>query len=207
MHALRDSGFGTRDSQAADDALVIERVLAGEIQLFSELVNRHQAALYRHAVGMVLDHDVAADMVQDAFVRAYTNLRQCRDRKRFRAWLFQTLRNRCLDYLKEARRKNVRLDDAGPFLDPAEGPADIVERKRLRSQLMDALAQLPEAQREAFVMHHVEEVPYETMAELLDAKVSALKMRVMRAREALSAALREGEVTESAAARLSIRRG
>ena len=56
-------------------------------------------------------------------------------------------------------------------------------------------------------MHHVEDVPYETMAELLDAKVSALKMRVMRAREALSAALREGEVTESAAARLSIRRG
>ena len=207
MHAIRDSGFGTRDSRAADDALVIERVLAGEIQLFAELVNRHQAPLYRHALGMVLDHDVAADMVQDAFVRAYTNLRQCRDRERFRAWLFQTLRNRCLDYLKEARRKSVRLDDAGPFLDQAEGPADIVERKRLRSQLLDALAQLPEAQREAFVMHHVEDVPYETMAELLDAKVSALKMRVMRAREALSAALQEGEVTESAAARLSIRRG
>jgi RNA polymerase sigma-70 factor (ECF subfamily) len=207
MHALRDSGIGTRDSQAADDALVIERVLAGEIQLFAELVNRHQAPLYRHAVGMVLDHDVAADMVQDAFVRAYMNLRQCRDRERFRAWLFQTLRHRCLDYLKEARRKNVRLDDAGPLLDPAEGPADIVERKRLRSQLMDALAQLPEAQREAFVMHCVEEIPYETMAELLDTKVSALKMRVMRAREALGAALGGPEVTESAPARLSIRRG
>ena len=52
-------------------------------------------------------------------------------------------------------------------------------------------------------MHYVEDFPYETMAELLDAKVSALKMRVLRAREALSAALREGEVTQSAAARLS----
>src|SRR5438477_10955005 len=107
MHALRDSEFGNRDSQAADDAFVIERVLAGEIQLFSELVKRHQAPLYRHAVGMVLDHDVAADMVQDAFVRAYTNLRQCRDREHFRAWVFQTPRHRCLDYLKEARLKNV----------------------------------------------------------------------------------------------------
>jgi RNA polymerase sigma-70 factor (ECF subfamily) len=207
MHALRDSGFGTRDSQAADDALVIERVLAGDIQLFSELVGRHQAALYRHAVGMVLDHDVAADMVQDAFVRAYVNLRRCRDRERFRAWLFQTLRNRCLDYLKEAQRRNVRLDDAGALLDSAEGPAEIIERKRLRSQITDALAKLPEAQREAFVMHYVEDVPYETMAELLDAKVSALKMRVMRAREALSAALRGPDVTESPEARLSIRRG
>ena len=156
---------------------------------------------------MVLDHDVAADMVQDAFVRAYTNLRSCRDREHFRAWLFQTLRNRCLDYLKEARRKNIRLDDAGPILDSAEGPADIIERKRLRSRITDALAELPEAQREAFVMHYVEEIPYETMAELLDAKVSALKMRVMRARETLSGRLGGLEVTESAPARLSIRRG
>jgi RNA polymerase sigma-70 factor, ECF subfamily len=190
-----------------DDAAIIERVLRGEIDQFAELVHRHQAALYRHAVAMVLDHDVAADMVQDAFVRAYTNLRQCRDRERFRAWLFQTLRNRCLDHLKEARRKTIRLDDAGPILDAADSPADLVERKRLRSAITNALAQLPDAQREAFVMHYVEEVPYETMAELLDAKVSALKMRVMRAREALSIALRGVEVTETPAARLSIRRG
>jgi len=203
---IRDSGLGTRDSDAVDDAAIIARVLAGDINRFAELVQRHQATLYRHAVAMVLDHDVAADMVQDAFVRAYTNLRHCRDRDRFRAWLFQTLRNRCLDYLKEARRKNVRLEDVEPILDSTEGPAEIVERKRLRARITNALAELPEAQREAFVMHYVEELPYETMAELLDAKVSALKMRVMRARETLSAALQGPEVTESAPARLSIRR-
>lgn len=204
---IRDSRFGTRDSNASDDASIIERVLAGDINRFAELVQRHQAALYRHAVAMVLDHDVAADMVQDAFVRAYTNLGHCRDRERFRAWLFQTLRNRCLDYLKEARRKNIRLDDAGPILDPAESPADVIERKRLRSRITSALAELPEAQREAFLMHYVEEMPYETMADLLDAKVSALKMRVMRARETLSGALGGPEVTESTPARLSTRRG
>jgi len=203
----RDSEFSPRDSNASDDASIVARVLAGDVNRFADLVNRHQAALYRHAVAMVLDHDVAADMVQDAFVRAYTNLRSCRDREHFRAWLFQTLRNRCLDYLKEARRKNIRLDDAGPIVDSAEGPVDIIERKRLRSRITDALAELPEAQREAFVMHYVEEIPYETMAELLSAKVSALKMRVMRARETLSGRLRGPEVTESEPARLSIRRG
>jgi RNA polymerase sigma-70 factor (ECF subfamily) len=194
-------------ADASDDAAIIERVLAGDIQRFAELVNRYQAAMYRHAVAMVLDHDAAADMVQDAFVRAYTNLRYCRDRDRFRGWLFQTLRNRCLDYLKEARRRNIPLDGAGPILDAADGPEMIVERKRLRSQITNALAQLPAAQREAFVMHYVEEVPYEAMAGLLEAKVSALKMRVMRAREALSAALQRREVTEPRPVRLYIRRG
>lgn len=194
-------------ADGADDAAVIERVLAGDIDEYEKLVHRYQTALYRYAVGMILDHDAAADMVQDAFVRAYTNLGRCRDRERFSAWLFQTLRNRCLDYLKDIRRRNVRLDDESSLVDTAQSPSAIVERKQLQARLRNALDKLPDAQREAFVLHYVEEIPYETMAELLGARVSALKMRVMRAREALSAALRTGEVTEPTAVRLSIRRG
>lgn len=192
---------------ALDDAAVIARVLGGEIQQFETLVVRYQAALYRHAVCVVLDHEVAVDMTQDAFVRAYTNLRACRDRTRFKAWLFQTLRNRCLDHLKEARRRNVPLEDAAPLADGGEGPHGRIERRRLREEIRAALMQLPDAQREAFLMHHVEEVSYEEMAVMLDASVSALKMRVMRAREALASALRGGGVTETVAARLSVGRG
>lgn len=194
-------------TEARADAAAIECVLNGDTQQFAQLVNRYQTALYRHAVSMVLDHDVAADMAQDAFVRAYTHLRDCRDRTRFRAWLFQTLRNRCLDYLKEARRRNVRLDDAGPIVDPADGPGVMVERERLRADIEQALAQLPDILQEAFVMHYVEDMSYETMAELLGASVSALKMRVSRAREQLGSALREIDVTQQPPARLSIRRG
>ncbi|HEY5617266.1 MAG TPA: RNA polymerase sigma factor [Vicinamibacterales bacterium] len=190
-----------------DDATVVARVLAGDKQQFAQLVIRYQGVLYRHAVSMVFDHDAAADMVQDAFVRAYTNLRTCRDHSRFRAWLFQTLRNRCLDYLKEARRKNVPLDHAGSIADAAESPADLVERARLREEIRRALTTLPDPQREAFLMRYVEDLPYETMAELLGASVSALKMRVMRAREALVSALQSDEVTEAVAIRLSTRGG
>lgn len=194
-------------ADAADDAAVIARVLAGDVDEYEKLVHRYQTALYRYAVGMILDHDAAADMVQDAFVRAYTNLGRCRDRERFGAWLFQTLRNRCLDHLKDVRRKHVRLDDDSPLVDTAQSPSALVEQKQLQARLREALDTLPDAQREAFVLHYVEEIPYETMSELLGARVSALKMRVLRAREALSAALRTGGVTETPPARLSIRRG
>jgi RNA polymerase sigma-70 factor, ECF subfamily len=202
MHARPE----LRRIEAADDAVVIERVLAGDRQQFAQLVTRYQGALYRHAVGMVLDHEVAADMVQDSFIRAYTQLASCRDRTRFRAWIFQTLRNRCLDYLKEPRRRNVPLDEASPIVDPAGGPAEAVERTRLRADLEQALTRLQPAQREAFLMHYVEGMPYETMAELLDASVSALKMRVLRAREALAAAMRGRDVTDRPSPRLVIRR-
>jgi RNA polymerase sigma-70 factor (ECF subfamily) len=182
-------------ADAPSDEELIARVLKGEKQQFEHLVGRYQRALYRHAVAMVLDHDAAADMVQDAFVRAYLRLRDCRDRSRFKPWLFRTLRNRCLDYLKEASRRNVRLDDIDDPLDGAGGPAEAAEQNEMRDGIQRALGQLPPALREAFVMHYVDGVPYETMAELLDASVSALKMRALRAREALSTALRDGNVT------------
>jgi RNA polymerase sigma-70 factor, ECF subfamily len=189
-----------------DDAAVVTRVLSGDTQMFAVLVSRYQAGLYRHAVAMVLDHDVAADMVQDTFVRAYTRLSTCRERDRFRAWIFQMLRNRCLDHLKDVRRRNVPLDRALDVEDAAEEPIRRMERARLRGEIAKALEQLPDAQREAFLMHYVEELPYETMADLLGASVSALKMRVLRARDTLAAGLRNKDVTLQSPVRLLFRR-
>jgi RNA polymerase sigma-70 factor (ECF subfamily) len=196
MEALLDR----RRSDAPADAEVVARVLDGEKQEFEHLVRRYQQVLYRHAVSIVLDHDAAADMVQDAFVRAYLNLRQCRDRSRFRAWLFQTLRNRCIDYLKDANRRNVRIDDvADPLIDESGDPCELTERSELRMRIVRALARLPPALREAFVMHYVDGMPYETMADLLDVSVSALKMRALRARAALSSSLSDSDVTADGA--------
>jgi RNA polymerase sigma-70 factor, ECF subfamily len=201
MHAIPD-----HTDASLDDAAVIARVLRGDKQQFALLVARYQTGLYRHAVSMVLDHDVAADMVQETLVRAYTRLSTCRDHDRFRAWIFQMLRNRCLDHLKDVRRRNVTLDRALDVPDPAEEPVLQMERARLRGEISKALEQLPDAQREAFLMHYVEELPYETMADLLGASVSALKMRVLRARDTLSAALRNKDVTVSSPVRLLFRR-
>jgi RNA polymerase sigma-70 factor (ECF subfamily) len=146
---------------------------------------------------MVLDHGVAEDMVQDAFVRAYARLRDCRDPARFRSWLFQTLRNRCLDHLKAARRRELPIAEAELLVDSADAPDALAERGETASRIAAALATLSPEQRETFVMHYVDGMPYETMSELFDVSVSALKMRALRAREALSTALREC-VTERA---------
>ena len=189
------------------DADAIARVLAGETQAFAPIVQRYQGTLHRYALSMVLDHDEAADLVQDAFVRAYTSLASCRDHMSFRAWLFRTLRHLCLDYLKNVRRRNVRLDDAEPVAVEPNEPGAELDREQLRSDLRRALRDLPDLQREAFMLRHVQGVPYEAMTELLDASVSALKMRVSRACDALQARLGDWQVTGDAVSRLSTRRG
>lgn len=176
-----------------DDGAIVARVLAGGREEYGELVRRHQQPMYRYALGMVGSPDAAADLVQDSLVRGFTRLSSCQDPDRFGAWVFRILRNRCLDYLKDRRRQTVSLDIDAPFESGDEDPGAALERSELRRSVAQALASLPDAQREAFVMKHVEDLSYEEMAERAEVSVSALKMRVMRAREALHAMLAERE--------------
>lgn len=180
-------------SQACEssDPSIVERVLAGDTEAYSILVGRHQATLFRHALGMVGDPDAAADLTQDALVRGYTRLDRCRDPARFGGWIFRILKNRCRDHLKNHRRRNVELKDDVATAPERDGPEWAVHRHGLREEIRRALATLPEAQREALLLKHVEECSYEEMAVRLEVSVSALKMRVMRAREALRDLLAE----------------
>jgi RNA polymerase sigma-70 factor (ECF subfamily) len=166
------------------DGDVVARVLDGDREAFRILVRRHEDMLFGHAVRMTGRGDVAADLVQASLIRAFTSLDRCRNPERFGAWAFRIVSNQCKDYLKNVRRKNVALDDAGPVAAP-DDPDERLERSELRTRLDAALAQLPEDQREAFVMKHEEGRSYEEMAELLNVSTGALKMRVHRARERL----------------------
>jgi RNA polymerase sigma-70 factor, ECF subfamily len=172
------------------DAELIERVLAGERELYAHLVTRHQDALFRHAAAMLGDRDAAADLVQESFVKAFTRLHTC-DPERFPAWLFRILRNRCKDWLKNHRQRTSPLDDDAHVAPETDDPVRTLERAELGRVVNAALLRLPSAQREAFLLKHVDGMSYEEMAERLDTGVSALKMRVMRAREALQELLRD----------------
>ena len=168
------------------DAQVVVRVLSGDHEAYAFLVHRHQDAIYRHARGMGLDHDTSLDLVQEAFVRAFDRLEDCRDGANYRSWLFRICRNLCLDELRSVRRLLVpmsAMDDADGIEDPRRGPDE------LTLTLRAALERLPRALREAFLLKHDAGYTYEEIAELTEASPSAVKMRVHRARESLRAFL------------------
>ncbi len=170
----------------AGDGVVVRAVLAGDVERYGILVERYRIEFARYAVALLGDSDAAADAMQEAFIRAYENLADCRDPDRFHAWFFRILANQCRTAL--ARRKE--RTDVGQLELPARERADApLERRELRGRLAVALARLTDEQREAFVMKHVDGRSYEEMAELLGAGVDALKMRVYRARDALRADL------------------
>jgi RNA polymerase sigma-70 factor (ECF subfamily) len=174
---------------AESDAHLVIRILSGESACYTVLVNRYQAVLHRYARGMLRDPDLASDVVQDSLVKAYTHLESCRDPARFGAWVYRIVVNRCRDQLKRRRRATVPLEEHTVAAPESDGPALRVARGELREVLDDALAELPAHQREAFLLLHVDGRSYEEMSSMLDASVSALKMRVFRARNALQVSL------------------
>lgn len=164
------------------DATVVGQVLAGDVDAYRVLVERYRRDFGRYAVALVGDADSAADVVQEAFIRAYDSLATCREPDRFGAWFFRILTNQCHDAVHRRRpREDVLVVDP-----PArERTDDAVERGELGAALEAALGRLTPEQREAFVMKHVDGRSYDEMAQLLGVGVDALKMRVHRARDAM----------------------
>ena len=174
--------------QADVDARCISRVLAGDREAYAVLVTKYSDPLYRHALNMTGSPDVAEDIMQASFIKAFSHLGEVRGR--FDAWIFRIVANGCKDWLKNIRRTHVSYeeDDQPSHLTTPDVELD---RSELRVDLDWALGQLSPSLREAFIMKHVEGRSYEEMADMLDSTVGALKMRVHRAREALQALLEE----------------
>lgn len=173
------------------DAELVAAVVGGDTERYATLVQRYQDAYRRFAVRMLGNADDADDALQLAFVRAFRALRQCKDPARFGAWLYQIVINECRTFgaRKTRRERRVVRDEMAleqaPDLRTNDEPVLDVET------VQRALDQLDPAQREAFVLKHVEGMNYEEMAALTGVGESALKMRVKRAIDRLRNLLEE----------------
>jgi RNA polymerase sigma-70 factor (ECF subfamily) len=172
------------------DAVVVARVLRGDVDAYGVLVARYRERYARYAFHMLGNREDAEEALQDAFTRAYRSLPRCEDPERFGAWLFRILINRCrtVGARRGRRAQTFVADDAALLAASEDHPAD---RHAWREEIARALTHLRPEQREAFLMKYVEDVGYEEMSRLTGVGVSALKMRVMRACDRLRELLRE----------------
>jgi len=171
------------------DGEVVRAVLAGDTEEYAELVGRYRDRYARFASRMLGSADAADDAVQDAFIRAFEQLQQCRDPDNFAGWFFLILRNRCLAERRRAARTGTVTDPATLMArEQADGPVQQVEQRRA---LQQALLELTPEQREVFVLKHVEDLSYEEIARRLGASIPSLKMRMHRAYDRLRERLKD----------------
>jgi RNA polymerase sigma-70 factor, ECF subfamily len=171
------------------DADLVRLAQHGDLDAYEALVARHRASLQRYAFHLLGNREEAEEALQDSLLRCYRAIGQCAEPARFRAWLLQILINRCRSRLVR-QDPQVHGGEADSALQQAAVPPSS-ERSAWLDEIRRALARLPGDQREAFLLHHVEEWSYDEMAELTGASVPALKMRVSRACDRLRSLLEE----------------
>lgn len=172
-------------------SLLVHAAKGGDVRAFATLVDTYYARCLRFALHMLGNRDDAEEAVQDAFIRVYRALPGYEEREAFEPWLFRILANRCRTAGGRARRHA----DLVEYGDVPERPSVHAEDEAFawREAIQSALATLPRDQREAFLMRHVEDLSYEDMSTATGARVSALKMRVKRACDALRNLLSESD--------------
>lgn len=179
---------GYHPAEMTDDECV-RAAVAGNGAAFARLVDRHSPACLRYARRMLGSREDAEDATQEAIVRAHRALARYDGRTSFRTWLMSILVNRCRTALLQRHHRTTRVvvDEAALDQAAAADGSDLA----LRDAIERALAQLEPAQREAFLLKHVEQLTYEEMAQATGVGVSALKMRVQRACDRLQILLKE----------------
>jgi RNA polymerase sigma-70 factor, ECF subfamily len=175
-----------------EDAELVVRVLEGEVEAFTILVDRYYDGCGRFALRMLGNRQDAEDALQETFLSAYRGLGRYRERQAFRGWLYRILVNRCRSAARQRRRRDRRFVEETLAVETAMARQD--GDPELRDALQLGLEALDPLLREAFLLKHGEGLDYHEMSALTGAGVSALKMRVKRACDALRPRLEERDV-------------
>ena len=163
------------------DQELVSACLAGNREAFAQLVRRYQDSVYGLAVSMTGSHADAADMAQEAFIRAYTRLDQYNPSYGFRSWLLRICANRTKNLFR--KRTNRRKLEEAYQQDAAMLEAHPEDENH---ELESALSRLPARLAVPIRLKYMENLSYEEVADVMGIGVSAAKMRVMRARNRLA---------------------
>ncbi len=180
-----DAGAALRERE------LIERVLAGELELFYELIAPIERRLYFTALDIVRTEADAEEVAQEAILKAFRNLRSFRGDCKFSTWVFSITVNEARMRLRRSRE--VLLDDLQPeeeegdytplqVADWREIPSEVLEKKEMREHLAGAIASLQERYREVLILRDMNGLSITETSKALEISESNVKIRLLRAR-------------------------
>lgn len=187
----------------SDDHALIEAFKAGDEFAFVSLYNRYKGGVYAFCVKMLLDREVAQDVMQETFLRVYENRDRLMKTGSFKSWLFTIARNQCLNHLRRSQREAVLPHEADPALPQTTTPAHEMEKNEAIALVTHFLAQLKPDYREVIILREYQNLTYEEIAAVTRSTLSAVKSRLFKARRKLADYLEPVMVPESRAEALA----
>mgnify|MGYP001174230930 FL=1 len=177
------------------DSQLIREIKDGNVELYSELMNRYHKKIYAFVYQMLKSANLelmAEDLCSEAFYKAYRSLHSFREvDASFSTWLYTIARNTVLSELRKMRMTQVSLEDTVyiPSAPAESGPEQSLLRQEKAMLVREAINSLPEKQRSALILREYEGLDYQEIANILDQTVSSVKSLLFRARASVKAQL------------------
>ena len=200
--ALLQCGVIQRVTKPTDDELV-QRAQQQDPEAFRLLVERYQRRLFSVALGVMRNPEDAAEIVQEAFIKAFRHIKGFQGSSSVYTWLYRIVVNLCIDqFRKRSRQQQVEYDDAlnhsveklDTPISPSKlgiDPAKVYQRKELLEQLEKAINALSEKHRAIIMLREIEGLSYTEIAETLEISKGTVMSRLHHARKNLQLALHD----------------
>lgn len=145
--------------------------------------------LFRFALSVVANKELAEDLVQDAYVKLWKSRSQLTEVRNIEAWTMRMVKNLCIDHFRGSRSYMGIVADGMDMMDKGAAPDKVAEQKDELEILEEIVKRLPEQQRMVFQLREVEEYSYKEIAEILEISMDSVKVNIHRARKFIRAEL------------------
>lgn len=178
------------------DLGLVKRAKSGDYQAFDLLVLKYQSRLISTAFKFVKDVQIAEDVVQDSFIKAYKALESFREDSSFYTWIYRITVNTSKNFLVSKKRKSELLnsdlsEEASYEIEPVEtySPEDLLQATQLKKVITETIDQLGEDTRTALTLRELDGLSYEQIAEVVNCPVGTVRSRIFRGREVIDEAI------------------
>ena len=191
-----ESGHGA-PLAGLDDRRLVEICLAGGVEAFDVIVERHQRAVYQLCFRFARRHEDAADLVQEVFLRAYRGLRRFRGDATLGTWLYRIGVNVCLNHVSARKAQETPLESAPHLPSSGDDPALSMVKMEQSARVREAVARLPRTQRATLILRIYQDLSHREIAQALGTSVGAVKANFFHALGNLKKLLAEEAVEKS----------
>ena len=178
------------------DLVLVKRAKSGDYQAFDLLVLKYQSRLISTAFKFVKDVQIAEDIVQDSFIKAFNALESFREDSSFYTWIYRITVNTSKNFLVSKKRKSELLnsdlsEEASYEIEPVEtySPEDLLQATQLQKVITETFDQLGEDTRTALTLRELDGLSYEQIADVVNCPVGTVRSRIFRGREVVDEAI------------------
>jgi len=169
------------------DSDIISLVLDGDYDIYRLIVERYEAKLMRYSLYLLKDYDIASDVVQEAFIKAYINLRSFNLEKPFSPWIYRILHNGAMNVIKSNKKTCAlgAIDEMGDNFLVKFDADKVIDKRLLDSKVKKCLSEINIKYKEVLLLSFFENLKYEEISDILHIPTSTVGVRIRRGKEAL----------------------